>query len=115
MGSSGLLSIASAVSHSTIDLKFVRVKKADASSGSLLPPAPVVAAMVLFDELPLSRKRTGAAVSSPVLGAAFLHKGQPLFEKLMLRAGFYARGLRMASAGPWATLERCAGLEASGL
>ena len=45
MGSSGLLRMAAAVSHSTMDLKFVRVKKADASSGSLLPPAPVVAAM----------------------------------------------------------------------
>ena len=36
-----------------------------------------------------------------------MHKGQPLFEKLMLRTGFYARGLRMASTGPWATLDRC--------
>ena len=35
-----------------------------------------------------------------------MHKGQPLFEKLMLRAGLCVRGLRMESTGPWAALER---------
>ena len=104
MGSSGLLRMASAVSHSTMDLKFVRVKKADASSGSLLPPAPVVAAMVLFDELPLSRGCR--CFVAPLRGAAFLHKGQPLFEKLMCVSLFPQGGVDAHAARRGRGLQR---------
>ena len=38
-----------------------------------------------------------------------MHKGQRRASKNRCVRVFYARGLRTASAGPWATLERCTG------
>jgi len=70
-----------------------------------LPPAPGVAAMASLG----CRFYGAAGASSPLVwGSPFAQGPAPRFEKPM-RAGLYGRGLRTASAGPWATFERCAG------